>query len=77
MFRTLDTTSGFLQLELNNENILLTTVAALFGRFLRLPLGISYAPEVLLRTVRQFFSDIDDVGTYVDDLLVHAPTMEH
>lgn len=76
VFSTLDATSGFLQLELDEDSSFLTTFATPFGRwrFLRLPYGISSAPEVFHRTVNEIFADIEGVETYVDDLLVHAPT---
>ena len=76
VFSTLDATSGFLQLELDKESSNLTTFATPFGRykFLRLPFGISSAPEVFHRTVSEIFSDIKGVEIYIDDLLIHAPT---
>lgn len=80
VFSTLDATSGFLQLELEENSSLLTTFATLYGRyrFLRLPFGISSAPEVFHRTISEIFSDLKGVETYVDDILVHAPTkVEH
>jgi len=44
---------------------------------LRLPFGISSAPEVFHRTVSEIFADIE-VETFVDDLLIHAATkVEH
>ena len=80
VFTTLDATSGFLQLELDEDSSLLTTFATPFGRyrFLRLPYGISSSPEIFCRTVSELFEDIKGVECYVDDLLIHAPTMaEH
>ena len=76
VFSTLDATSGFLQLELDEASSYLTTFATPFGRyrFLRLPYGISSAPEVFHRTVNELFCDIEGVETYVDDILIHAPT---
>jgi len=72
----LDAISGFLQLELGQESSYLTTFATSFGRyrFLRLLYGISCSPEILCRTVKEIFEDIDGVECYVDDLLIHAPT---
>ena len=69
VFSTLDATSGFLQLELDEASSYLTTFATPFGRyrFLRLPYGISSAPEVFHRTVNELFFDIEGVETYVDD----------
>jgi hypothetical protein len=75
VFTTLDATSGFLQLELDEESSFLTTFATPFGRyrFLRLPFGISSAAEVFHRTVADLFRDVTGVETYIDDILVHAP----
>ena len=74
VFSTLDATSGFLQLELDDESSYLSTFATPFGRyrFLRLPYGVSSAPEVFHRTIHEVFSDIEGVETYIDDLLIHA-----
>lgn len=76
VFSSLDATSGFLQLELDEASSYLTTFATPFGRyrFLRLPYGISSAPEVFHRTVSEMFADLAGVQVFVDDILVHAPT---
>ena len=78
VFTTLDATSGFLQLELDEESSFLTTFATPFGRyrFLRLPFGISSAAEVFQRTVADLFRDVSGVETYIDDILIHAPDKE-
>lgn len=74
IFTTLDATSGFMQLELDEQSSYMTTFATTFGRyrFLRLPFGISSAPEVFHRTVSEMFSDIEGVEVYIDDILIHA-----
>lgn len=76
VFSSLDATQGFLQLELDDDSSFLTTFATPFGRyrFRRLPFGISSAPEVFHRTISETFADIEGVETFVDDLLIHAPT---
>lgn len=78
VFSTLDATSGFLQLQLDEESSKLTTFATPFGRyrFLRLPYGISSAPEVFHRTVSEIFEDLPGVETYIDDILVHGRTKD-
>ena len=75
-FTTLDATSGFLQLKLDEPSSYLTTIATPFGRYryLRLPFGICSAPEVFHRTVTEAFSDIPGVHTYIDDILVAGST---
>lgn len=76
VFSSLDATQGFLQPELDSASSRMTTITTPFGRykFLRLPFGISSASEVFHHTVSEIFSDIEGVETFVDDLLVHAPT---
>ena len=77
-FSTLDATSGFLQVALEEKSSYLTTFATPFGRYryLWLPFGIISAPEVFHRIVTEAFSDIQGVHTYVDDILVSGTTRE-
>jgi hypothetical protein len=77
-FSTLDATSGFLQIPLTEESSYLTTFATPFGRyrFLRLPFGISSAPEVYQQTMEQFFGDLEGVEIYFDDFFVWGETRE-
>ena len=43
-----------------------------------MPFGISSAPEVFHRLIHDMFADIKGVETYIDDILIHAPTQgEH
>ena len=68
----------FLQVALEEKSSYLTTIATPFGRYryLRLPFGISFAPEVSHRIVTEAFSDIQGVHTYVDDILVSSTTRQ-
>ena len=77
-FSTLDATSGFLQMKLDEESSYKTTFASPYGRYryLRLPFGIKSAPEVYHRTVADLFSDIEGVETYIDDFIIHGSTEE-
>ena len=77
-FSTLDATSGFLQIPLDDASSYVTTFATPSGRyrFLRLPFGIKSAPEVFHRTIVEMFHDIEGVETYIDDILIYAPTEE-
>ena len=77
-FSTLDATSGFLQMKLDQESSYETTFASPYGRYryLRLPFGIKSAPEVYHRTVADLFSDIEGVETYIDDFIMHGSTEE-
>ena len=75
---TLDSTSGFLQIPLDDPTSYVTNFATPSGRyrFLRLPFGIKSAPEVFRRTIVEMFHDIEGVETYIDDILIYAPTEE-
>lgn len=77
-FSTLDATSGVLQVALDADSSLLTTVATPFGGFgyLRLPFGICSAPEVYHRIVTESFNDIPGVFTYFDDIIITGETPE-
>ena len=76
-FSVLDAT-GFWQIELSDEASKLTTFATPFGRyrFLRLPYGLSNAPEIFYRTFTEIFGDIDGVKIYIDDIIIYAKTKQ-
>ena len=78
VFSTLDATSGFWQIPLDEESSMLTCFNTPFGRykFNRLPFGISSAPEVYQRTMEEIFQDIQGCEVIVDDLLVWGTTEE-
>ena len=44
--------------------------------FLRMPFGISSAPEIFQKIMNEHFSNIDGVGCYEDDLCVWSETIE-
>ena len=75
---TLDATSGFLQIPLDDATSYVTTFVTQSRRyrFMRLPFGIKSAPEVFHRTIVEMFHDIEGVETYIDDILIYAPTEE-
>ena len=75
-FSKLDASSGFWQLKLDQESSKLCTFITPFGRyrFLRLPFGISSAPEVYHRTVHQLFENMEGVNTTMDDIIVWGST---
>lgn len=78
VFATLDANKGFHQIPLNHESSLLTTFITPFGRyrFLRLPFGISNAPEIFHATFNTVFGGIPGVKVYIDDLLLYAKNKE-
>ena len=74
IFSILDANQAFWQIELTEEDAKKTTFNTLFVRFsfMRLPYGISSAPEVFHRCFSKIFEDVDGVETFTDDLLIHA-----
>lgn len=74
VFTVLDAKDGFLQVKLHEESTKLTTFHTPFGRYkwLRMPFGISSAPEEFQRLVHDVIGDLDGVETIADDLLVYG-----
>ncbi len=74
VFTVLDAKDGFLQVKLDEESTKLTTFHTPFGRYkwLRMPFGISSAPEEFQRHVHDVIEDLDGVETIADDLLVYG-----
>ncbi|PIK38685.1 hypothetical protein BSL78_24481 [Apostichopus japonicus] len=74
----LDASSGFWQCCLYEESSELYTFNTRFGRYkyLRMPFGISSAPEVFHRVVKEIFEGIDRVESYMDDFLVLGRTKD-
>ncbi len=77
-FSKLDASSGFWQLRLDEESSKLCTFITPFGRyrFLRLPFGISSAPEVYHKTVHAMFDSLAYVDTSMDDIIIAGATLE-
>ena len=79
-FTALDAKQGFHQIPLDSESSKLTSFITPYGKFryLRLPMGISNAPEIFHQRLVDAMSDLDGVEVYIDDILIHAPTLtEH
>ena len=72
VFSTLDATSGYRQIRVDEESSKLLAFNSPFGRFCfkRLPFGISSASEVFQRTMNDLFGDINGCEIIVDDTLV-------
>ena len=65
---------------LDEQSSYLTTFSTPFGRYryLRLPYGISSAPEVYHRTVKDIFGNMPGVDTSIDDVVIAAEnTLQH
>lgn len=79
-FTLLDVSQAFLQLPLDHESSKLCTIATPWGRYryLRLPFGISAAPEIFLRFMYETLDGAAGVVNYFDDILIHGRTLnEH
>ena len=72
IFSTLDATSGFWQIPLDEESSFLTCFNTPFGRyrFQRLPFRIKSAPEVYQRVMEELFDDIEGCEVIADDIMV-------
>ncbi|XP_053092978.1 uncharacterized protein K02A2.6-like [Pangasianodon hypophthalmus] len=77
-FTKLDASQGFWQLKLHKDSTRYCTFNTPFGRysFLRMPFGISSAPEVFHRAMEHIIEDIEGVRVYVDDIVLWGFTME-
>ena len=72
VFSKLDASQGFYQIKLSEENSYLTTFITPFGRYryLRMPFGISSAPEAYHQQINEMFQGIPNVDTSMDDIIV-------
>jgi transposase InsO family protein len=77
-FSKMDMTMGFWQILLDEESSYMCTFSTPYGRYryLRLPFGISPAPEVFHRIVADVIQDMPGVMHFVDDVLVWGETKE-
>jgi transposase InsO family protein len=77
-FSKLDLTAGFWQVLLDDASSKLCTFSTPFGhfRYLRLPFGISPAPELFHRIVTDVIGGLDGVMHFVDDILIWGDTQE-
>jgi hypothetical protein len=84
VFSVLDATSGFWQVQLDEESSNLCTFNSPYGRyrFTRLPFGIKSAPEVFQRHMSEMLEGIPGAqpitgaSSIVDDILVWGTTVE-
>ena len=74
----MDACQGFYQIRLDEESSKLCTFNTPFGRYryLRLPFGISSAPEVYSQAMRQMFEGLENVNTSMDDIIVWGKTRQ-
>lgn len=78
VFNTLDANQGFYQIKLTTESSKMCTSSTPMGRyrFLRMPFGISSAPEIFHKKFKQIFEGLEGVDTYIDDIIVHGRNKE-
>lgn len=78
VFSTLDANSGFWTIPLDSESSQLCTFITPFGRFkfLRLPFGVSSAPELFNAIMVDLFKNIPNIIIYFDDVLVYASSQK-
>ncbi|XP_021355871.1 uncharacterized protein K02A2.6-like [Mizuhopecten yessoensis] len=77
-FSKLDASSGFWQMRLDSDSSKLTCFNTPFGRyrFLRLPFGISSAPEVYHKAIHMLFEHVEGASSIMDDIIVWGSTLE-
>jgi hypothetical protein len=77
-FSKLDLTWGFWNLKLDEDSSKLCTFSTPWGvfRYLRLPFGVSPAPEVFHRVLADVLRGLPGVLHYVDDILIHGSTAD-
>ena len=78
VFSVLDASQAFYQIRVNEQSSKLLTFNTAFGRykFLRMPFGISSAPEIWERVMSEVFEGIDGVEIIRDEVLIKGKTME-
>ena len=72
IFSVVDVKNGFWHVKLDNERSKLTTFATLWGRYrwLRMPFGISPAPEEFQRRLNEALEGLSGVKAVADDILL-------
>lgn len=75
-FSTLDASSGFQQIPLDQESSYVCTMSMPFRqyRFLRMPFGILTAPETFQRAMHKVLQDLEGIEVVMDDILVWGST---
>ncbi len=72
VFTVCDVKNGFWHVQLDDPSSYLTTFATPFGRYrwLRMPMGISPAPEVFQRLLNQALKGLQGMHIIADDVLI-------
>ena len=71
-FSVLDASSGYWQINLDQESAKLCTFNSPFGRYMfkHLPFGLSSAQDIFQKVMTDMFKGIDGIEVVVDDILV-------
>lgn len=77
-FTLLDASQAFLQIPLTEDSSKLCTIATRWGRYryLRLPYGLSAAPEIFQRFMSETLEGLRGVIVYIDDVLIFGNTID-
>lgn len=77
-FTKLDCEKGFWQIKVTERTSKYLTFSTPWGRFkyLRMPFGISSAPEVFAEVMNRTLEGIDRCEVVMDDTFLHAPTLK-
>ncbi|XP_053698950.1 uncharacterized protein K02A2.6-like [Sabethes cyaneus] len=77
-FSKLDLTNAFYHLELHESSRDLTTFMSENGmfRFTRLMFGVNCAPEIFQREMTKILEGVENIITYIDDILIFGDTLE-
>ena len=78
VFSALDCSSSFWQLPIHTDDRALTCFITAYGRFVmnRLPFGLNSSTEILQRRLTEMLEGIPGVIIDVDDILIHAKSLE-
>ena len=78
VFSTFDAIWGFWQLPLVEEDIAKTSMVTPHGSFewKALPMGLTNAPSVFMRTMADICRDMKFIKIFIDDILVFSETLE-
>ncbi len=65
--------------ELNKESQDLCTITTQFGKnkYLRLPMGLKYSPDIAQAAMENVLSDIKDADVYIDDVGAFSNDWDH
>ncbi|KAF6038468.1 hypothetical protein EB796_003223 [Bugula neritina] len=76
-FSTLDAKQGFHQVPLDDKSSKLVGFLTPYGkyRYLRLPMGLSVAPELFHQLMVDALTDIPGVEVFIDDVLIHGKSL--